>query len=423
MTLITENWAHAAYDVGMRTALWLAAFGVLFVLASACGGATVGPGAPATTSSETPAASQSPSEAVSSRFLDDWPKTDFSKHTVPFNEISSGCPVRDCIPPLDASGATSIPGAKGGRAVFAPASGVNYGMRLPVATVRVGDTVRGYPLHILTWHEVVNDRFADVPVVVTFCPLCNTALAFDRRLGDATLDFGVSGNLRNSDLIMWDRQTESWWQQATGEGIVGTYAGAVLKPVPASVISFGDFRKAYPDAEILTENTGTVREYGINPYNDYDAAGSRPFLFNGTIDKRLDGLERVVALGRGSDSLAVPFSSLSQAGVANVKVDGARVAVLWSAGTVSALDQSDIATSRDVGAAVAYIAEAGGRSLTFASMGPGAFGDAETGSTWDVTGRASAGPLAGQQLAVAVHTVEFWFAFAAFHPAAPIWQR
>ena len=407
----------------MRSTLWWPALSLLSVFVSACGGATVGPGTPTTTSSETPAAGPIPGETVPSRFLNDWPKTDFSKHTVPFGEISSGCPVRDCIPPLDASGATSIPGAKGGRAVFAPASGVNYGVRLPVATVRVGDTVRGYPLHILTWHEVVNDRFGDVPVVVTFCPLCNTALAFDRRVGDATLDFGVSGNLRNSDLIMWDRQTESWWQQATGEGIVGTHAGAVLKPVATSVISFADFRKAYPGAEILTENTGIVREYGINPYNDYDAAGSRPFLFNGTIDKRLDGLERVITLGRGSDSLAVPFSSLSQAGVANVKVDGARVAVLWSAGTVSALDQSDIATSRDVGAAVAYIAEAGGRSLTFASMGPGAFGDAETGSTWDVTGRASDGPLAGQQLAVAVHTVEFWFAFAAFHPAAPIWQR
>ena len=408
----------------MRSSFWFPAFGLLPFLLVACGGSERQPSAPqpAVTQVVTPGPSASREPGIPPGLAIGWPKTDFSKHSVPLDEISAGCPARDCIPPLDADGAVAIPGLRGGRAVFAPVSRVDYAVRVPVVTVKLGDIVRGYPLHILTWHEVVNDRFGDIPVVVTFCPLCNTALAFDRRVGDITLDFGVSGNLRNSDLVMWDRQTESWWQQATGEGIVGTHAGALLKPVPASVISFGDFRRSYPNAEVLTESTGLGRDYGINPYESYDAAGSRPFLFDGTIDKRLDGLERVVALGQGTGALAVPFPVLAQTGVANVKVAGARVAVLWSAGTASALDRSDIATSRDVGAAVAYIAEASGRTLTFSAPRPGVFVDAETGSTWDVTGLATAGPLAGQRLTVAVHTVEFWFAFAAFHPDVAIWQ-
>jgi hypothetical protein len=351
-----------------------------------------------------------------------WPNTDFSRHTVPFAEIISGCPGPDCIPALDAAGATSIPSKRVGKATFAPVSNAAYAPQFPVAVVSVGPVVRGYPLHILTWHEIVNDRFGEVPVAVTFCPLCNTALAFDRRVGDKTLDFGVSGNLRKSDLIMWDRQTESWWQQATGEGIVGTLAGTSLKPIPVSVVSFGDFARSFPSAEILTEDTGVSRDYGINPYEGYDASGSTPFLFNGTIDRRLDALERVVALGGPNDFLAVPFGALAEHAVANVTAGGERLVVLWAPGTVSALDGPVIARSRDIGAAAAYVAQARGRQITLAPAGPGVFRDDETGSAWDITGLATAGPLAGERLAVAVHTVQFWFAWAAFHPDTAIWQ-
>ncbi len=293
---------------------------------------------------------------------------------------------------------------------------------MPVAYVNLDGIVRGYPLHILTWHEIVNDQFGDVPVAVTFCPLCNTALAFDRRVVGQVLDFGVSGNLRNSDLIMWDRQTESWWQQATGEGIVGELAGTVLKPIPVAVISYGDFVRSFPSGKVLTEETGFSRDYRVNPYRGYDTLGSTPFLFNGTIDRRLDGLERVVGLGAGDESLAIPFAALSERGVANVTVDGERFVVLWALGTVSALDDDVIATSEDVGAAVAYVPKVGGQELTFRWIGPGSFRDDETGSTWDVTGLATAGPLAGQRMEVAVHTVHFWFAWAAFHAETEIWE-
>ncbi len=114
------------------------------------------------------------------------------------------------------------------------------GAREPVAVVTVGDEARAYPLEILIWHEIVNDIIADQPVAVTYCPLCNTALAFERRMDGAVLDFGTTGRLRYADLVMYDRQTESWWQQATGEGIVG-YAGRRLRFIPAPVMSWRDF--------------------------------------------------------------------------------------------------------------------------------------------------------------------------------------
>ncbi len=352
----------------------------------------------------------------------DWPRTDFSRATVDPREILRGCPRRDCIPPLDAEGAVSIPAPAGGAARFAPAASLPYADRLPVAVVTVDGITKGYPLHILTWHEVVNDRFGERPVVVTFCPLCNTAIAFDRRVGGQVLDFGVSGNLRHSDLIMWDRQTESWWQQATGEGIVGAFAGAQLSPLPASIVAWGEFQRAFPAAPVLTEETGFDRAYGINPYEFYDAT-SQPFLFSGTPDPRLPALERVVALDRTGAGLAIPMERLAAAGVANVEAGGVPVAVFWMPGTASALDQREIAMSRDIGSAAAYDARHGGRALRFApGPAPGTFIDDATGSTWDIFGRAVAGELAGATLAPVLHTTEFWFAWAAFHPGTAVWQ-
>jgi len=111
---------------------------------------------------------------------------------------------------------------------------------------------------------------------VTFCPLCNSALAFNRMLEGRVFDFGVSGNLRNSDLIMWDRQTQTWWQQLTGEGIVGELAGHQLPFIPASIISWADFKAANPDGLVLSRNTGFNRPYGSNPYSGYDRVDQPP---------------------------------------------------------------------------------------------------------------------------------------------------
>ena len=135
----------------------------------------------------------------------------------------------------------------------------------PVINLALNGEHRAYPIQILIWHEIVNDQIGDRPVTVTFCPLCNTSIVFDRRLSDQTLDFGTTGNLRHSDLVMWDRQTELWWQQITGEAIVGELTGSKLTLLPSAIVSFEAFRRAYPEGQVLSRDTGFNRKYGENP--------------------------------------------------------------------------------------------------------------------------------------------------------------
>ena len=163
--------------------------------------------------------------------------TDFTLHSVAFDEIMSGGPPRDGIPPLDSPSFVSPDDADAWLA-----------NREPVISFELNGEAKAYPLQILTWHEIVNDEVGGVPVIVTFCPLCNSAIVFDRRLDGVVLDFGTSGRLRNSDLIMWDRQTESWWQQLTGEAIIGKLTGHTLEFLPAPIVSWADFKAAHPRA-------------------------------------------------------------------------------------------------------------------------------------------------------------------------------
>ena len=232
--------------------------------------------------------------------------TDFSLHTVPYDEIILGGPPRDGIPPIDAPKFTTPEGASEW-----------LGDLEPVIAFELNGDARAYPLQILTWHEIVNDVVGGVPVSATFCPLCNAAIVFDRRLDGVVYDFGTSGKLRKSDLIMWDRQTETWWQQFTGEGIVGELAGKRLTILSASIISFSDFRAANPDGLVLSRDTGFVRAYGRNPYAGYDRADRSPFLFDGDLDGRLLPKERVATISIDEVDAAFPFTTLEDERVVN----------------------------------------------------------------------------------------------------------
>ncbi len=329
-------------------------------------------------------------------------KTDFSRHTVPFFEILSGGPPRDGIPPID-------------HPSFVEISDANDWIddKEPVISLEIDGVTRAYPLQILTWHEIVNDELAGVPVAVTFCPLCNSAIAFDRRLDGVVYDFGTSGSLRYSDLIMWDRQTESWWQQLTGESIIGELAGRKLEFLPASIISWSDFKAANPSSQVLSKDTGHPRDYGRNPYAGYDQADRPPFLYDGIPDGRLLPKERVLALSISGADIAFPFSVLEVEGAVNRTVGGQDVAVFFKKGTLSALDSGTIANSRDVGATGVFDPNLDGRKLTFRSEG-GTILDQETGSEWNILGQAVKGDLTGSTLAPVVHANHFWFAWAAF---------
>lgn len=331
--------------------------------------------------------------------------TDFSRHTVPYSEILSGGPPKDGIPAINAP-------------VYVNVGSADDWLedKEPVILVRIGDSARAYPLQILTWHEIVNDTLNGIPVLVTFCPLCNTAIAFDRRLDDKVLDFGTTGRLRYSNLIMYDRQTETWWQQATGEGIVGEFTGSQLSFLPANVVSWADYRENYPDGDVLSRNTGYVRSYGENPYPGYDNVENSPFLYDGPATPgTLAAMARVLTVVVNEAAVAYPYDVLNKVRVVNDVVGGVSAVVLWQPGTASALDRVDIAAGEDVGAIAAFSRTIGGQALEFQLEGENIV-DTDTGSTWDVLGRAIAGPMMGQQLEPIVGINHFWFSWAAFKP-------
>jgi Protein of unknown function (DUF3179) len=271
-------------------------------------------------------------------------KTDFSRQLVPLEEFQSGGPPKDGIPSID------VPR-------YTRAADVEFlEDPEPVILLTVGDESRAYPLQILTWHEIVNTRFGDVPVAVTFCPLCNTAIVFDRRVDGVVLDFGTTGKLRDSDLVMYDRQTESWWQQFSGRALVGKLAGQRLRQLPARIVSWREFRELHPSGLVLNRQTGFSREYGRNPYAGYDDVASPPFFpARNADDDRLPPKERVVYVEVGKQAFAVPYSTLDGKRRIELETDAGTLVVTWRPGIASALDSAAIVLGRDVGSATVQL--------------------------------------------------------------------
>lgn len=336
-------------------------------------------------------------------------KTDWTIHTIAYDEIQSGGPPRDGIPSIDAP-----------QFVTAGETAVWLKDNEPVVALEINGDARAYPLQILTWHEIVNDTVGETPVIVTFCPLCNSAIVFERRVNGDVVEFGTSGLLRNSDLIMYDRATESLWQQFTGEAIVGSAVGQQLTFLPSAIVSVADFRAAYPNGRYLSRETGFERDYGRNPYAGYDDINSSPFLYQGTVDGRLPAMARVVTVAQGETFIAYPLTLLTEKGVINDTEH--QLVVFHTAGTSSALDSSQIADGADVGATGVFVPLVEGRSLTFARLADGQISDNETHSTWNIFGQAVAGELAGERLTAVVHADHFWFSWVAFRPETAVYQ-
>ena len=407
--------------MGQKTAFgrWAVAMLAAGVFLAACGTTSGVPPVPTTTSDAAePAATPVPSATLALNPDEPPPagaqsqfKTDFSKHSVPYGDILSGGPPKDGIPAIDEPKFVSVDEAD---AWLEPVE--------PVVYFQLGDDARAYPIQILMWHEIVNDTVDGVPVAVTFCPLCNTAIAFERTIDGQPTTFGTTGRLRFSNLIMYDRATETWWQQATGEAIAGELTGRRLTFLPASIIAWADFKAVHLNGKVLSRDTGYPRDYGSNPYAGYDNVNNPPFLYRGPeTPGTLPAVARVLTLDLNGEAVAYPYDVLQQVNVVNDSVGETDVAVLWAAGTASALDRGTVAGGRDVGAANAYAREIDGQTLTFTFDGSRIV-DAETGSEWNVLGTAIGGPLAGKSLTPVVAINHFWFSWAAFKPETRIYQ-
>ena len=379
-----------------------------------------------------------PRSQLPAEFLDQSPPgrapeeftTDFSRATISYADILSGGPPKGGIPALDRPRFVSIQEAETWIDAREPVLVVEAAVAARAIERRGGsDTpaiqepddpsaVHVYPLQILTWHEIVNDTVGGVPVAVTFCPLCNTGIAFSRRLAGSTLSFNTTGRLRFSNLIMFDRETESWWQQASGEGLAGFFAGTRLTMVPVLMLPFGDVAQQWPEARVLPQNTGFDRAYGTNPYVGYDSS-DRPFLLRGAPALGAEGsgesqlLDRVVSIELNGETSSVPYSVLQRERLVATEVNGQEIVVLWEAGTASALDTPQIRDGADVGSANAFFARTlEGRSVMLTAQG-GAIVDSDTGSRWNAAGLSVAGPLEGHRLEPAPGVQHFWFSHAA----------
>ncbi len=260
----------------------------------------------------------------------EWPDTDFNTTSITdWAEIMSGGPPKDGIPALSDPDFVAV------------ADKTGLQQREPVITLEIeGQVPRAYPVRYLIWHEIVNDVVGDVPVAVTFCPLCNSGITFDRRTDAGVLEFGVSGKLRNSDMVMFDRQTESWWQQAIGEAIVGDLTGTQLQSLPSWMESWAQFSARNPDGLVMVE-PDLGRAYGENPYVRYDSS-ARPFLYAGELPPHdIPALARVIRVG----DRAWPITRIADAG----EVREAGVVLNWASGQASALDTKTIGEGREVG--------------------------------------------------------------------------
>ena len=371
---------------------------------SACGGAE--PPIPALPTPQVVTGGEGPTGDLA--YVSDGWATDWSTRTIDLDELRIGIqviPIRDRIPPID-------------NPEFAPASEAGWSDPEPGLLLVVGDTARFYPLAMLIVHEIVNDEIDGRPVLVTYCPLCNSALVFDPVVNGQRLRFGTSGLLRNSDLVMWDDATESLWQQIGGEGLVGAFAGHRLEVIPSAIVSWSDFKAGYPDGGVLAPPGRPASSYGRNPYVQYTSRSAPiPGFFDSTIlDDRYPALERTVGVTVNGHDKAYPFSVVQANEAVNDTVAGVPVVVLWSPGTADALDSPLTAGGADVGAALAFDRRVDGEPLEFSPLGNGRFADNRTGSIWNVLGQAVEGELEGASLVLVMHTNEFWFAWSAFHP-------
>lgn len=259
----------------------------------------------------------------------EFPQTDFSVSSIRLGEIRSDGPRRDTIPPIHDP-------------KFVLAKDVtNMGGLEPVLSVAIGGELRAYPLRILLWHEIVNDNVGDVPILVSFCPLCNSGVVFDRRIDGKTLDFGNTGRIRHFDMIMYDMETESWWQQFTGEAIVGSLTGKKLSVIPARLESLDRFQSRGDQALLLVPNNPDVRPYGTSPFAGTDGARVASERYPYPIPADLTPFDRVVVIGRD----AWPLKVLRKKGELQFK----DLVITWSPGQNSLHDKKRISEGRDVG--------------------------------------------------------------------------
>lgn len=397
----------------------------LAMVAVACGGAaTSNPpiesnppsdegASPSTTTSETEVTPAQIPFPEGPSALRDTEADEFPEPLVDVSQIISGGPPPDGIPPIDEPEFVAV------------ADNLDlYNDNAPVVALEVNGDARAYPAAVMIWHEIVNDTVGGVPVTVTYCPLCNSAVTYGREINGSETTFGTSGRLFASALVMYDRATESLWTHFDGRAVVGLLTGTQLDVYGSPLMAWSEFRTNYPDGLVLDETkTGHTRDYGANPYSGYDNPETSPFLFFGDLDGRARAKERVVGISLSGVDVAYSLQALSGPGDANTVTETTQgdtdLVVFWSPGQATALEGPSVQFGRDVGTVGAFLPRVEDQTLTFTAVDDG-FVDAETGTRWSVAGVAISGDLAGSTLERVPHLDTFWFAWSTYRPGSEL---
>ena len=318
--------------------------------------------------------------------------TNGQKHIVPLEKIKSGGPPKDGIPSID-------------NPKFAPVSESQF---VPDTTFVIGLDINGekraYPLFIMVWHEIVNDSVGGVPVAVTYCPLCFTNQVFERVIDGKEVEFGTSGKLYNSNLVMYDRLTDSYWSQALGVAITGELTGYELKRIPFDVISWADWKTLHPDTLVLTTETGHIRSYGVDPYGDYYTDPRILFPVEHE-DDRMHPKELILGFHESDVYKAYKQDDVESAIVINDIFNNKPMML------VSLFSGDSRAFDRTVNDKV----------LTFDFV-DNVIIDLESKSKWNYDGVATSGSMEGIQLVRLPFNPGFWFQWVAFHPDTEVYE-
>ena len=316
---------------------------------------------------------------------------------VPLDQIVSGGPPPDGIPSIDNPKFILIQEADDLLEDSELVLGIN-----------INGDIRAYPLQILVWHEIVNDKVGGVPVTVTYCPLCFTNQVFNRTIENGQiLDFGTSGKLYNSNLVMYDRTTKSLWSQAMSQAIVGKFAGIKLERIPFDVGYWKEWKQLYPDSKVLSTDTGSTRAYGADPYGDYYTNGDVLFPVSNS-DDRLGLKEIIVGFENSGQYKAYRLQEIENKKVINDQVNGKPIALL----------------SLHSFMVRAYDPEVDEQVLKFSFNAKDQnFIDTKTGSIWNFEGKAISGQMKGKQLMRIPFDEGFWFEWVAFHPKTELYQN
>jgi hypothetical protein len=318
--------------------------------------------------------------------------TNGQKHIVPLDKIKSGGPPKDGIPSID-------------NPKFVPVSESQF---VPDTTFVIGLDINGekraYPLFIMVWHEIVNDSVGGVPVAVTYCPLCFTNQVFERVIDGKEVEFGTSGKLYNSNLVMYDRLTDSYWSQALGVAITGELTGYELKRIPFDVISWADWKTLYPETLVLTTETGHIRSYGVDPYGDYYTDPRILFPVEHE-DDRMHPKKLILGFHEDDAFKAYKQDDVESAIVINDIFNNKPMML------VSLFSGDSRAFDRTVNDKV----------LTFDFV-DNVIIDLESKSKWNYDGVAISGSMEGIQLVRLPFNPGFWFEWVAFHPDTEVYE-